>query len=214
MDAAVDLILWQVPLTRHKTFLIFYAILGTTERLLCGIVAFLAVFSSSSCYAVLPCSAVFAAYSCCALCWGLYIVPYPVGLVPFFIYAEAMPTEPLRSFLAVIKLQGAVTPIGFWSTGAASSESGKKNQNFVFLPLLKIVHCHFPLYGVFLTKYIYLPILTILLIIMQRGKSPVQQRLKNHLRLVYIHDCLALWKNLQPFVTFISTNPEKNNSLT
>lgn len=103
-------------------------------------------------------------------------------------------------------------PIGFWSTGAANSESGKKNQNSVFLPLLKIAHCHFPLYGVFLTKYIYLPILTILLIFTQRGKSPVQQRLKNHLRLVYIHDCLALWKNLQPFVTFISTNPEKYKS--
>lgn len=125
-----------------------------------------------------------------------------------------MPTEHLRSSLAVIKLQGTLRPIGFWSTGAPNSENETKKFFFFFLPLLKIVHCHFPLFGVFLTEYIYLPILTILLIIMKRGKSPAQQRLRNHLRPVYIHDCLALWKNLQPFITFISTSPEKKKSLT
>lgn len=29
-----------------------------------------------------------------------------------------------------------------------------------------------------------------------------------------VYDCLALWKNLQPFITFISTSPEKKKSLT
>lgn len=218
MDVVVDLILWQVPLMRHKTFLILSATPGTAERLLCCTVAFLVIFSSSSCYTVLWCSAEFAAYSCCAVCWGLYIAPYPVGLISLFIHTETMLTEALRSFLAVIKPQGTVTPIGFWSTGAANSKSGKKNQNFVFLSLLKILHFHSPFsvpYKTHLfTIYYFLFIMKILLIIMQRGKSPVQQRLKNHLRLVYIHDCLALWKNLQPFVTFISTNPEKKKSLT
>lgn len=75
------------------------------------------------------------------LCWGLYILPYPVGLIPFFIHTEAMLTEALRSFLAVIKFQVTVTPIGFWSTGAAKWK-WKEKPKFCLSTTVK--DCSFP----------------------------------------------------------------------
>lgn len=152
--------------------------------------------------------------------YNLHVLPYLVGLIPVCIYTDAMHTKHLRSFLTVIKLRGTVRPIGFWSTGAASGESRQKNQNVIYVEHLKITYCHSKrsfhtlfFNGVFLMKSIYLAILTIPLIIMHRGKVPVQQRLKNHAGFEYIHECLTLWENPQPFFTFISANPEKKKRL-
>lgn len=132
LQLVVDLVLCQVPLTRHKAFSIIPAVLRTIERL--GYVVqwhFFLVFSSSMCYTVLRCSALVC--SCCAVKGDLRVVPYLVGLIPVCIYADAMPTECLRVSLAVIKLRSTVRPIGFWSTGAANGESRQKNQNDVFI---------------------------------------------------------------------------------
>lgn len=64
---------------------------------------------------------------------NLYVAPYLVGLIPVCIYTGAMPTEHLRSSLTVIKLQGTVRSVCFWSTGAASGESRQKNQNVIYM---------------------------------------------------------------------------------